>query len=457
MNEGSYQNANSRGGDIWQLEQAAERGDINAMMELAHLYSSRSGDDYPFSTIGTIGGTYNPSKGLYFFEKAISEGYKISLSDYADFISNYDSCKALDFFEHAVASGDESALYRLNGISSYLVAIEGRGEGVIDDQAREALYEKAASAYDRTSAMIESREASITGIEEVVKQIKSEESSYHSLSLDESTNKILCESFQCEKAFTSSLECYKNTQGSTTQIFGVLSPDRPTSIQINADTILGIFRWNRMHGKRMGTASKAPNHYEIWHGKLDCLDGSIYEGTIVDDKPHGRGRITNPEGVIREGDFVCGFMCKQIKMILPNGNIYEGEFVNGLQHGKGRMTLADGSVCEGDFIEGQVHGRARYNFVDGSSYFGDVVDGYFQGQGIRTYSDGAIYEGEFAKDNLHGEGKLALADGSVYEGGFVEGVAHGKGRLTYPDGTTYTGVFLKGKPVDHSKPASWSH
>ena len=60
--------------------------------------------------------------------------------------------------------------------------------------------------------------------------------------------------------------------------------------------------------------------------KLD--DGSLYEGEVVDGKPHGKG-----------------------KQILTNGSIYEGDFADGKRHGKGKMAYP-GRVEEGEWKDG---------------------------------------------------------------------------------------------------------
>ncbi len=113
------------------------------------------------------------------------------------------------------------------------------------------------------------------------------------------------------------------------------------------------------------------------HGKgiyLLVLFGFRYEGDFVDNKFHGKGMTTQPEGYK-----------------------YVGDYVNGLPHGKGILILPNGTKYEGDFIEEKKHGK-----------------------GVFTWSSGNRYEGDFANDKIHGKGKVYDKNGKILRQGRFE-------------------------------------
>ena len=54
-------------------------------------------------------------------------------------------------------------------------------------------------------------------------------------------------------------------------------------------------------------------------GSCSTRDGGKYQGEIVANKPHGKGKV-----------------------VYPNGDVYEGQFVKGKRNGKGVFSYADG-------------------------------------------------------------------------------------------------------------------
>ena len=52
----------------------------------------------------------------------------------------------------------------------------------------------------------------------------------------------------------------------------------------------------------------------------------LYECDFQNARPHGKGKVT-----------------------LPDGRIYEGDFQNGMRRGKGKETQLNGTIYEGDF------------------------------------------------------------------------------------------------------------
>jgi len=158
-------------------------------------------------------------------------------------------------------------------------------------------------------------------------------------------------------------------------------------------------------------------------------NNGIYEGEAINEKPHGKGKLT----IVT-------------KDILGNETItvYEGDFNNGKYHGNGKMTTDFGNfgitIYEGNFNKGEYHGKGKITYNNGTVYEGDFINGKYHGTGklieaVHKY----IYEGEFVNGNRHGTGKQ-IDDDSVFEGEFVDDMRH-KGICTYADGKTEDGYW----------------
>jgi hypothetical protein len=103
--------------------------------------------------------------------------------------------------------------------------------------------------------------------------------------------------------------------------------------------------------------------------------------------------------------------------------VYVGQFSRGGINGRGRMTDTDGNVTEGEFET--VQGVALAHGVGKLTYA----------------ATGTVYEGLFINGMFNGPGTLTMTDGSVFEGNFRNGVVDGVGRLTHADGTFEEGLF----------------
>jgi hypothetical protein len=111
--------------------------------------------------------------------------------------------------------------------------------------------------------------------------------------------------------------------------------------------------------------------------KYSYIDGSNYEGDIVNGKWHGKG-----------------------KLISSKGHIYEGDFFNGNPQGKGKLTWSSGNVYEGDFFGGKPQGKGKQTQSDGIVHEGEFFDGKPRGKGKQIQPDGTVYEGEFFNSQL---------------------------------------------------------
>ena len=133
------------------------------------------------------------------------------------------------------------------------------------------------------------------------------------------------------------------------------------------------------------------------------------------------------------------------KMTYPDHVIYEGDFVDGVKHGRGTQIMKSGIIYEGDWKEGKRHGQGviYYNKSKSSYYKGNWAEGnYFfslnvhvgkrTGQGEIIYPSGNYYIGNWKDDVKSGKGKMVWKDaGQIYEGEWDEDVQHGKGECRW--------------------------
>lgn len=148
-------------------------------------------------------------------------------------------------------------------------------------------------------------------------------------------------------------------------------------------------------------------------------NGDVYVGQISGVNRNGNGKMT----------------------FAATGDVYEGTFIDDKMTGVGKMTYANGDVYEGGMLDSKKHGEGRFQFSNGNVYDGWYVEDAMTGYGVFTWSSGACYEGYFENDIKQGQGKMTFANGDVYEGQFQNDLRHGNGHYTWADGTYYTGTF----------------
>ena len=77
------------------------------------------------------------------------------------------------------------------------------------------------------------------------------------------------------------------------------------------------------------------------------FDIGTYTGHIVDNRPHGKGKLTY------KSDDPMGRTC------------YDGEWSEGKSSGKGKMTFANGDIYDGDFSDNVPHGKGDFKYTNG--------------------------------------------------------------------------------------------
>ena len=238
------------------------------------------------------------------------------------------------------------------------------------------------------------------------------------------------------------------------------------------------------------------------NSRMPLLDGSVYQGEIKNNLPHGQGKVIWPngdwyEGLAREGEFWQkgrGRRTYTSESIWGQGSVFEGDWEHGFPNGIGTWIIGEdsfyqkGSVYIGKIVYGRPKGHGILRASEGIVYEGDFnLTPY--GQGIWHYENGDMYEGEnnifpcgngrykwaggdyyegeffpepttgyrvgkhmcWIKKETFGTGKITLSDGSKYEGQLYDYKPAGSGIMQCPNGDVYEGSFLNGVPSGKGK------
>lgn len=157
----------------------------------------------------------------------------------------------------------------------------------------------------------------------------------------------------------------------------------------------------------------------IVRGILTSPDGRWrYEGSFVDDKLQGLGKMTVPDGTLYLGQFNKGELIKDqelVKVEYPSGDTYVGAWKEGRPF-RGRLIKASGHIYEGKFTADRFVGSLT---LPGAK---------------KSYNGVFSYSGEDKKLTIIGAYTMRL-DGVIGPDG-REGV--------------FTGEFINGKPVKGS-------
>jgi hypothetical protein len=86
-------------------------------------------------------------------------------------------------------------------------------------------------------------------------------------------------------------------------------------------------------------------------------------------------------------------------MTQASGWTYDGEWKEDKKHGRGVHTWPDGNKYDGEFKDGKLHGRGVWTWADGDKYDGEFKDSKFNGRGVWTWADGWSYWGEFKEED----------------------------------------------------------
>jgi hypothetical protein len=162
-------------------------------------------------------------------------------------------------------------------------------------------------------------------------------------------------------------------------------------------------------------------------GRIIYSNGDIYTGNFQDDNKEGYGCMESQS--VYKGDWKNNFPHGTGTEVWPNGSEYQGDYCKGLRHGKGSFKWADGSSYKGDFKHNSIEGQGEYTWEGGRSYTGQWKNNEMHGKGIFKWEDGRCYKGEYIKNKKHGYGVLEFKNGKKYEGYWENGLQNGEGTL----------------------------
>ena len=119
------------------------------------------------------------------------------------------------------------------------------------------------------------------------------------------------------------------------------------------------------------------------------------------------------------GDFHLGKKHGQGTFRYPDGSIYNGTWVDNTRHGKGTYTYANGDVYSGRWLSGKKEGVGTYRFKStGAQLVGTWQNDVFV-NGKSVMSDNSSFHGRWKNSTPQGKGIFYLASGNRVEGSFV--------------------------------------
>ena len=184
------------------------------------------------------------------------------------------------------------------------------------------------------------------------------------------------------------------------------------------------------------------------YGAFFDNEGNYYKGNLVNGKANGEGELV----LFNKVKYIGNFFVDDIpngkgKMInLMDGSEYEGDVVQGKKEGKGILKFKDGTIYEGEFKDDDFNGNGILKYNNGRKYEGNFKEGKMDGNGKFIWEDGKTYIGSYVNDKKHGQGKLIYNNDKYYEGSWVNNKQHGEG-LYYLNGKVLKGQFRFGKII----------
>lgn len=124
-----------------------------------------------------------------------------------------------------------------------------------------------------------------------------------------------------------------------------------------------------------------------------------------------------------------------------DGSKYEGDLLNGKREGSGIMTWADGDKYVGNYKADKESGYGVFYWQSGAKYSGYWSDGIMDDYGEFVQKDGTKYAGDYRNGKEQGIGVLTYTNGDVYKGEFYNNMESGVGTYIYANGEKYTGEW----------------
>ena len=181
--------------------------------------------------------------------------------------------------------------------------------------------------------------------------------------------------------------------------------------------------------------------------EIVCLiweDGTQYEGSIIDHKFHGYGKLFVATGYTIKGYFIKGNIEGHAEYRM-GGKSYIGEWMENMPHGRGIEKVEGSYTYEGDFWSGIKFGKGKMVIFSKGTYEGEFRDNCFHGSGKFVWTDGRKYIGVWFRNHMHGKGMMTWPDGRKYVGRYMKSKKEGFGVFTWADGRVFSGIWKGGK------------
>ncbi len=126
-----------------------------------------------------------------------------------------------------------------------------------------------------------------------------------------------------------------------------------------------------------------------------------YEGSYVEGKKHGIGKLYLPNGDRYHGTFAADVFTGEGTYFYTNGDIYSGTWKAGEKVGQGTFMIArDESQLVGTWIKGHMV-TGKWILKDGTSWHGPFKASQPLGRGVFYFPNGLVQDGEYVQE---GEG-----------------------------------------------------
>jgi len=217
-----------------------------------------------------------------------------------------------------------------------------------------------------------------------------------------------------EKCSTNNIKKYQEDEEG-------LSPNESSHQDLDWAIYDGMWNDNCKHGEGVMKWSDESQFKGEWrkdqryHGTMIMVTGAEYTGYWKNDKFHGKGKITTPEGLVFEGEFQNGFRQKYGTIFYEDGSVYTGELEDWTRQGLGKLE-ENGNTYEGYFDDNRKNGNGKMYYKNGDYYNGTWLDDRRDGNGTMLYATTKeVYEGEWSGDLRSGLGKLIMPNGKTIE------------------------------------------
>jgi hypothetical protein len=122
------------------------------------------------------------------------------------------------------------------------------------------------------------------------------------------------------------------------------------------------------------------------------------EGTFVDGRLWGQGKVVDASGVVYQGQFVEGYLFGPGKVTYPapDERWYSGFFQGGELYGPGRYRDAHGIVSNGIFLRGRMYGPGVLTFPNGGKVMVEFRNSMEIGAAYAIFPNGHEEAGSFS-------------------------------------------------------------